>query len=32
MPKAKVKDILNKLKEENIIRKTGRGRGTKYHI
>lgn len=30
--RSKVKDILNKLKEENIIRKTGRGRGTKYHI
>ena len=30
--RSKVKDILNKLKEENIIRKTGRGRSTKYHI
>lgn len=30
--RSKVKDILNKLKEENIIRKTGRGRGTKYHL
>ena len=30
--RSKVKDILSRLNEDNIITKTGRGRGTKYHI